>query len=338
LHAPAPPPESDSPSSTLGLRLDEVEVALFVRHGRARRVPPGTVLFERDRPCHTLYVIIHGEIEIEVELDDDGAAERLGVGHAVCELGLLRSDIPCPASGVAIVDSTLVELDVRDFDRLVDDDAATLSRFLHRAFARTVQREHAVTQRLRAHNATLQGALDRLQVTAEQLHRAEELIRTDELTGLPNKRGLERHLVELRETHALDGLGLLLVDCDRFRAVNNLHGHAAGDRLLQSVAHLLVSVAGTDDFACRLGDDTFCVLVCADDRESVLAQAECVLATVHGLLQVPHTPPLICAVSIGACLIDAEGDWRGAHARATDALALAKRRGGNRVEWADSAR
>lgn len=336
MHAPAPPPESDPPSSTLGLQLDDAEYALFVRHGRTRRVAPGTVLFERGEPCRAMYVITRGEIEVEV--DDERAVERVGAGRAVCELGLLRSATPCPATGTTIVDSMLVELDASDFDRLVGDDATTLSRFLRRAFAVAMQREHALTQRLRAHNTTLQGTLDRLQVTAEQLDRAEELIRTDELTGLPNKRGLENHLAVLRETHALDGHGLLLVDCDGFRAVNNVHGHAAGDRLLQSVAHLLVSVAGTEDFACRLGDDTFCVLVAADDRDGVLAQADCVLATVHGLLQVPHTPPLICAVSIGACLIDAGGDWRSAHARASDALALAKRRGGNRVEWADATR
>lgn len=336
LHAPDPLPEPDSPPSTLALRLDDAEYALLVRHGRTRRAAPGTMLFERNAPCQAMYVITRGEIEIELD-DDGGATERVGAGHSVCETGLLEAEIACPASGVAILDTTLVELDGRDLDRLVGDDAATLGRFLHRAYAHTVRREHALNRRLRAHNAALQDSVDRLQVTAEQLQRAEELVRTDELTGLPNKRGLERHLADLRETHALDGLGLLLVDCDRFRAINNVYGHAAGDRLLQSVAHLLVSVAGTEDFVCRLGDDTFCVLVATGDRASVAAQADCVLATVHGLLQVPHTPPLTCALSVGACLID-EGDWRGAHARATEALALAKRRGGNRVEWADRTR
>ncbi|GHA88346.1 cyclic nucleotide-binding protein [Lysobacter bugurensis] len=292
------------------------------------------MVFQRGEPCRTLFVITAGELE--VELDDGGATERVGAGNAVCELGLLSGDVPCPATGSALFESTLVELDGRDFGRLVADDAATLCGFLQRTFSQAVQREHVLGQRLRMHNATLQAALDRLQSTAEQLGRAEVLIGTDELTGLPNRRGLERHLAELRETRPLDGLGLLLVDCDRFRAVNSVHGHAAGDRLLQAVAHLLVSVAGTDDFACRLGGDTFCLLVSAPERANVLAHADCVIATVQGLLQVPRTPPLICPLSIGACLIDPEGGWRSAHAQATEALARAKRRGGNRVEWADA--
>lgn len=329
-----PPSDPVQSPDALGVRLLDAEYAMLARHGRMRRVAPGTVLFRHGEPCRTMFVIARGEIEIEAA--DGHPLERLVAGDAVCELALLGGDTPCPATGTAMGDSVVVELDAHDFDRLVDDNAALLSRFLRRSFERAVCREQALVQRLRHHNEALQSALDRLQSTSERLDRAEELIRTDELTGLPNRRGLERHLAERREARALDGIGLLLIDCDRFRAINAAYGHAAGDRLLQAVAHLLTSVARTDDFACRLGDDTFCLLVATPGREAVMEQAECLLATVHGLMQVPQTPPLACPLSIGACLLD--GDWRGAHARASEAIARAKRRGGNRVEWADEAR
>lgn len=324
---PVPSPDA------LGVRLADVEYALLARHGRTRRVAAGTVLFRCGEPCRAMFVIARGEIEIEAA--DEHRFERLVAGDAACEFALLCGELPCPATGTAVGDGTLIELDARDLDRLVDDDAATLSRFLHRAAARAVRREHARAQRLRHHNDALQRALEQAQAASERLDRAEELIRTDELTGLPNRRGLERHIAERREARALDGVGLLLIDCDRFRAINAAYGHGAGDRLLQAVAHLLTSVARTDDFACRLGDDGFCLLVATPGREALMEQAECLLATVRGLLQVPHSPPLACALSIGACVVD-DGDWRGANLRATEALARAKRRGGDRVEWADA--
>lgn len=325
-----PPPSPD----TLGLRLADAEFALLARHGRMRHVAPGSVLFRHDEPCRTLFVVARGELELEGA--DDQSLGRLVAGDAVCMPALLGEGLPCPATGTAVGDTALIELDERDFKRLVDDDAAMLARFLRRASAHALQREHALVQRLRLHNEALQGALDRQQAACERLERAEELIRTDELTGLANRRGLERHLAERREARALDGIGVLLIDCDRFRAVNAAYGHAAGDRLLQAVAHLLTSVARTDDFACRLGDDTFCLLVAASDRDMVMEQAHCLVATVQGLMQVPNTPPLACPLSIGACLLD--GDWRGAHARASQAVARAKGRGGNRVEWAEATR
>ena len=65
-------------------------------------------------------------------------------------------------------------------------------------------------------------------------------------------------------TASSTGCGLLLIDCDRFKQVNDEHGHLVGDRVLQSVASILRSVAGPDDIACRLGGDEFCLLVKAD--------------------------------------------------------------------------
>ncbi|HET7370281.1 MAG TPA: GGDEF domain-containing protein, partial [Gammaproteobacteria bacterium] len=192
-------------------------------------------------------------------------------------------------------------------------------------------------RRLRRRNQDLESALDSLRATSHQLSQTEELVRTDELTGLYNRRGLSLHLADRRRNGAMTGLGLLLIDCDRFKAVNDAHGHLVGDRVLQSVASILRSVAGVGDVACRLGGDEFCLLVKADNRDDVLRYAEFVTSTAHGLLEMPQSAPLMCPLSIGACLIAAEADWNDWYGQADAALYRAKRLGGNRVEWQDDA-
>jgi len=91
-----------------------------------------------------------------------------------------------------------------------------------------------------------------------------------------------------------------------------------------------------------LGGDEFCLLIKADSREAVLGFADFIVTTTRGLLQMPrHTGPgqvpLICTLSLGACLVDAERDWTDWYAQADMALYRAKRLGGNRVEWQDDA-
>ena len=98
---------------------------------------------------------------------------------------------------------------------------------------------------------------------------------------------LDTHLQELRRIGIRGGMGLLLVDCDRFKQINDDHGHLVGDRVLQNVAAILRSVAGPEDVPCRLGGDEFCLLVQAQTPQEVLRYAEFVLATTRNLLNLP---------------------------------------------------
>ncbi|MBN1426334.1 diguanylate cyclase [Candidatus Fermentibacteria bacterium] len=91
----------------------------------------------------------------------------------------------------------------------------------------------------------------------------DELAYVDDLTGLPNRRFLDRALDELiRRT---DGFWLLFVDLDNFKAVNDNHGHAEGDRVIQRFADLLVSSIRGDDLVARHGGDEFVVIVKGGD-------------------------------------------------------------------------
>ncbi|MFC4167308.1 putative bifunctional diguanylate cyclase/phosphodiesterase [Teichococcus aestuarii] len=111
-------------------------------------------------------------------------------------------------------------------------------------------------------------ALRRLQDArreAARRRRAEALSRhlavVDPLTGLPNRRRLMEALALRLESHgAAEAVAVLLIDLDRFKPVNDLHGHATGDRLLQAAAGRLAALARPEDMVARLGGDEFVIL------------------------------------------------------------------------------
>jgi diguanylate cyclase (GGDEF)-like protein len=96
----------------------------------------------------------------------------------------------------------------------------------------------------------------------EQLER---LAREDDLTGIANRRcfdqALDREIARSQRSQA--PLALLLCDLDRFKQVNDEHGHLAGDHVLKAIAALLSSRARRGDVVARLGGDEFAVL-CPD--------------------------------------------------------------------------
>jgi diguanylate cyclase (GGDEF)-like protein len=109
------------------------------------------------------------------------------------------------------------------------------------------------------------AALARTAVTFREVRSFQEVrqeARTDELTGLPNRRALlERAQAVLAEATARTPAALLLLDLDGFKEVNDSLGHHAGDQLLRQVGPRLYAVLGPLDHVARLGGDEFAVLL-----------------------------------------------------------------------------
>jgi diguanylate cyclase len=322
------------PNSGGSAALAACEFELFAAVGRERVVRAGERVFRRGDPGQTMYVLASGRVELD--FGNDLATKQLGPQEFFGELGLLIGEHTRSADAVAAIDGRLIELGQDEFQQLVERDAGLVAQFLRRSITRVVLNEQSLIRQLRRRNQDLETALDNLYATTHQLNQTEELIRTDELTGLYNRRGLTLHLQECRRLGQMAPMGLLLVDCDRFKQVNDDHGHLVGDRVLQNVAGILRSVAGPDDVPCRLGGDEFCLLVSAQKREDVMRYAEFVIATTRNLMGLQQLVPTICPISVGACLVETEQEWNDWYARADAALYEAKRLGGNRAFWIDA--
>ncbi|HYG85851.1 MAG TPA: GGDEF domain-containing protein [Azospirillum sp.] len=122
--------------------------------------------------------------------------------------------------------------------------------------------------RLGAVLAKLAEAEDTISRQQERIAYLESLILTDELTGLINRRGFNQHLKRELAAARRQGSGggiLLIIDLDGFKAINDTHGHLAGDSYLRQVARLLQSHVRQHDVVARLGGDEFAVLLTNTD-------------------------------------------------------------------------
>lgn len=107
------------------------------------------------------------------------------------------------------------------------------------------------------------------------LESVETLARHDALTGLFNRREFETRLAEeqSRSQRLASQCGLLLVDVDHFKLINDERGHRAGDEVLQSIGVLLRSTLRAHDIVARFGGDEFAVLITDTTVEQILAIA-----------------------------------------------------------------
>jgi diguanylate cyclase (GGDEF)-like protein/PAS domain S-box-containing protein len=101
----------------------------------------------------------------------------------------------------------------------------------------------------------------------------------DTLTGLPNRRCLEGTLRE-RQINARSGerLAVISMDLDRFKAINDLHGHVVGDELLKRVSRLLSEQTGAEGFVARVGGDEFVILLALETDAALIRQISALIA------------------------------------------------------------
>lgn len=131
---------------------------------------------------------------------------------------------------------------------------------------------------------------ERLQDEIEQHRQTREAIRQmalhDELTGLGNRRYFEESIGRALSRAARDGtrFGLLAVDMNQFKPINDRHGHATGDAVLKIVAERLLGSLRSGDFCARMGGDEFSIIVAGVSSEADVVD---VADKVHALLAQP---------------------------------------------------
>jgi len=170
----------------------------------------------------------------------------------------------------------------------------------------------------------------------EDADRARRDALTDDLTGLPNRRLFDAALAGRIENLVRYGwqFGLLIVDIDHFKAVNDKHGHKFGDRVLASVAATIHGATRAGDVVARWGGEEFAVLVESSGEAGLAETAERLRVLVaqsetrfEGIRVKVH-------VSVGGALALAEDTAETLFSRTDAAMYSAKHAGRNRVEIA----
>jgi len=173
-------------------------------------------------------------------------------------------------------------------------------------------------------------------VARQLLHLAER----DPLTNLFNRRRfheeLERMLADGRRNR--EAVGLLAIDLDGFKPVNDGFGHQAGDEVLVELARAVGAVVRRNEMFFRTGGDEFAILVPVADAPGLAELARRVCACISGLTFSFGGEPATVAASIGIALSTRHGEVGESLIGAADrAMYCAKSRGGNGWEFAQDA-
>jgi diguanylate cyclase (GGDEF)-like protein len=160
----------------------------------------------------------------------------------------------------------------------------------------------------------------------------EERVQTDALTGLKNRGFFDGHLSAAVARARSEGstLGLLIVDVDHFKRVNDEYGHPTGDELLRRASAAIRATAGPDDACCRYGGEEFAVVCPRVTEETLLARAEQIREAIGAVsVDVPNGT-LRRTASVGGCVLRGDGTAQQLLERADRLLYKAKSEGRDR--------
>jgi two-component system cell cycle response regulator len=297
----------------------------------------GRVLIVDDRPAsyERVAATLTKEQEVEVETDPNHALFRAADGNfdlLIVSLNLENFDGLRLCSQLRSLERTrnipvLVITEPDNNARMVRGLEIGVNDFLLRpidknellARVRSQVRKRRYTERLR----------DNVQMSIE-------MAITDALTGLFNRRYMESHLSTLVEQAASRGkpLTVMVVDIDYFKAINDSHGHDAGDDVLRDFAlRIKRSIRGID-LACRYGGEEFVLVMPETDMAVAAMVAERlrrrIAAEPFAIQQASRSVPV--TISIGIAALRGKDDTAASVLkRADQALYRAKRDGRNRV-------
>lgn len=215
----------------------------------------------------------------------------------------------------------------------VVDDAGHVSHFI--AIKQDVSARRRNEEALAQAHAELAARVAEIESLNRRLH--EQTIR-DPLTGLHNRRYFDESISRevARAIRTDEPLALVAIDLDHFKAVNDAHGHAAGDLVLQNLARVVSADVRVSDLVCRIGGEEFLVTLPGASRVAALDRAEQWRRRFAESRVEMGGADVRCTLSAGVAMFQGPEDTIEAVLRRADAaLYEAKRAGRNRVAAAE---
>jgi len=168
--------------------------------------------------------------------------------------------------------------------------------------------------------------------TARELrHRADH----DDLTGLPNRGFINRMIDNSINSGAKSGFALFFVDLDRFKGINDGHGHVVGDNVLRQAAHRLRRAVCDKAIVARAGGDEFIIVQAGSEPTRAKSLADAIISSFQQPFDIPGGRGESLGVSVGVAFYPRDGQDGESLLRAADgALYRVKRRGGGAVTLA----
>ncbi len=279
---------------------------------------------------------------VDLALQTEGLRASLYDWHRSV-LGLLLKT-KTPQDRIPSIRKTHFGLWVDHKGELLFPDTAEINTLRQITHQIAVQFDAAIA--LRQQKGNEDQIFEHLNEIDEQVTRATEILSTitertmtlesgkDALTKLFNRRYLRAVLQKEVNLSATTGerFGLLLVDIDYFKRINDTHGHDAGDEVLKAAAETLINTVRAGDFVFRYGGEEFLVLLTALTEEQLRVVSDKILNKFRqGSVALKNGTRIEFTVSIGGALHDGHPDFENLITQADNALYTAKHAGRNQL-------
>ncbi|AVX01956.1 sensor domain-containing diguanylate cyclase [Vibrio vulnificus] len=168
----------------------------------------------------------------------------------------------------------------------------------------------------------------------KQINKMIELAHLDPLTGALNRRAFVEatYFINDKPRQYDHKTALLMLDLDKFKAINDAYGHPVGDKVLIEIAQILKNSVRSDDLVARLGGEEFAILLRHVNADEALRLAELLRAMVEQTVVEHQNQAIHCTISIGIALpLPTDQGFEELMQRADNALYVAKRKGRNQI-------